>query len=152
MQRGLAWTGLMADRAGMPYANELVAYDLGAVLAEVARSDEPEVEHLLEIVLGIQSDRAGADGMRLSPTMLKARLQLLAGLTALERESLATRVEQSLRGVPSEQLQAAAQTLLAAEDPVYREVTDRQRDLDWVPPARRKSIMEAVERLSRSGA
>jgi len=144
--------GLLAERAGMPFANDLVAYDLGAVLAEVARSDEPEVERLLEVVLGIQRDAPGSDDTRLSSAMLKARLQLLGGLTAAEREPFALRVEQSLRGVPSEQLRAAAQTLLAVEDPVYREVTDRQRNLDWVPPARRERIELAVERLSRSSA
>lgn len=142
LARHMAEYGVLAERAGLPFAHDLVAYDLSAVLAEVAREEHPEVEALAQIVLGIEREAGEA---RLSPSMLKARLQLLGGLAAAGRKDLAQRAEDTLAAAAHPALRTAASELLAVENPVYQEVTDRQRDLDWVPPVRREWIERAVD-------
>ncbi len=143
MARHLAYYGAMAARAGMPFAHDLVSYDLGAVVASAAQRERPELVPLVDAFLA-----AGDVRDELTAGVIKSRLLAAASLRAAEHPLLAEHVEASVRGAARDLLERASEDLLSEETPrSFWEVTDRQLNLDWVAPALRPVLRDVVERI-----
>ena len=136
----LRYYARMAEKSGLPFAMDLIAYDWGGVLAGVS-DDRPEFEDLLNSFLAIK----GQDG--LSTGVFKARLVTAARLRQRGAHRAADHVENSFRGVDAELIRATCGQLLADADPYFWEVTDRQHNLDYVPPETKQHIQRILDRL-----
>jgi len=125
----------MARTYGMVFAPQLAVFDLGWITRRAYDSQRRAAPTLLEQVLALPH-RTGADVHSMA---VKAKLILGAYFIETEREAEADLVRKNLRDVDADELVRAEADLLSA-DRSFFEVTDRQHNLEYVPPARRDSL------------
>jgi predicted membrane protein DUF2254 len=143
--------GRMASLAGMGFAQDLVAYDLGAVLARAALAPRPELPKLLDFFLRLRRP-GGTDGAAApSLCMVKARLILAVQLLEQDQSELGEAVKRSLADVPAALLSAAREDLLGNATEYFREVTDRQLHLDHLTDAQKAQVEVMLDALGAGG-
>jgi len=128
----------------VPYAYELAAYELAAVVEAAYAAGSSVREELLRLFLTFD-----AEGATVRLTTAKA---VLAGFFAESgrTEELAL-VSAALARAPDEHLEAARRNLTETTDPVFWEITARQRNLDYVEPPRREAIALVLDQVLRRG-
>jgi hypothetical protein len=137
----------MARTYGMVFAPQLAVFDLGYVTRRAYDSQRRAAPALLEQVLALPH-RTGADVHSMA---VKAKLILGAYLLETAREVEAEAVRKNLRDVEPDDLDRAEADLLSA-DRSFFEVTDRQHNLEYVPPERRESLRQFCRSLAEKRA
>jgi hypothetical protein len=138
--RHLRFYGNLARAQGISFVYELAAADVGAVV-EVAFASESSVAG--EAFAEFRRFRDGDP----PPRLVKAEASLLVTLRQAGRAAEAKQVEEDLRTARPADLAAARADFAATDDPVFWEVTDRQINLDYIPPESRAAVLEFLDRL-----
>jgi Predicted membrane protein (DUF2254) len=133
--RHLTYYAGMARTYGMVFAPQLAVFDLGYITRRAYDSQRRAAPALLEQVLTLPH-RTGADVHSMA---VKAKLILGAYFIETRRDAEAEAVRKNLRDVDRDELVRAEADLLSA-DRSFFEVTDRQHNLEYVPPERRESL------------
>ncbi|HEX5063489.1 MAG TPA: DUF2254 family protein [Kofleriaceae bacterium] len=137
-----AYYAVMARTYGMLFAPQLALFDLGYVTRRAYERASPAAPDLLKTVLALPH-RTGND---LHTMAVKAKL-ILGGFFVENRlEAEADLVRKNLNDVDSVSVERAEAELLAAERSFF-EVTDRQLNLEWVPPERREPLKQFCNSL-----
>jgi len=137
-----AYYGQMAKTYGMVFAPQLVLFDLGYVTRRAYERASPAAGDLLKTVLGL-SHRTGHD---LHTMAVKAKLILGGFFVENKLEAEADLVRKNLRDVDIAHIERAEGELLAAAHSFF-EVTDRQLNLEYVPPERREPLQRFCDSL-----
>jgi hypothetical protein len=139
--RHFTYYATMARNFGMVFAPQLALFDLGYVTRRAYERASPAAPALLKQVLALPH-RTGDD---IHSMAVKAKLILGGFFVENKREVEAELVRKNLRDVDAGELERAEADLLSA-DRSFFEVTDRQLNLEYVPPERR----EPLQRFCRS--
>ena len=142
-----AYYGQMARTYGMVFAPQLVLFDLGFVARRAYERASPAAPELLRIMLGLPH-RTGND---LHSMAVKAKLIIGGFFVANKLAAEAAAVRENLRDVDAIQIERAETELLAA-DRAFFEVTDRQLNLEFVPPERRDALRVFCDSIAATGA
>ncbi len=131
---------------GMPFVFELVANDLREIV-ERAYAAGASAEPLLDLFLTFRAEKASA-------RLPKSQAHLAAWLAQHGHAEEAARVARALAAAGPEQLQAAREQLQDAEDPMFWEVTQSQRNLDYLEPRLRAEVLRVLDEAlaARGGA
>jgi hypothetical protein len=136
----------MARQYGMLFAPQLALFDLGYVTRRAYERASPAAPDLLKMLLALPH-RTGND---LHSMAVKAKL-ILGGFFIENRlDAEAELVRRNLRDVDAPQVERAMHELLAA-DYSFFEVTDRQLNLEYVPPERREPLKQFCDTLQNGG-
>ena len=127
-----SYYAVMARTYGMVFAPQLVLFDLGYITRRAYERASPAAPDLLKMALAMPH-RSGND---LHTMAVKAKLILGGFFVENRREAEADLVRKNLRDVDFSSIERAEQELLAASKSFF-EVTDRQLNLEFVPPERR---------------
>jgi hypothetical protein len=119
----------------MVFAPQLAVFDVGYIVRRAYESKAPAAGQLLDVALALPH-RHGNDVHTLA---VKAKLILGGFFLETGRDAEAARVKNDLNDVEAVEIRTAAAELLAAPR-VFFEVTDRQLNLQYVPPERRKPL------------
>ncbi len=136
----------MARTYGMVFAPQLALFDLGYVTRRAYERASPAAADLLREVLALPH-RTGAD---LHTMAVKAKLILGGFFIENKLTAEAGQVRDNLRDVSSGQIVRAEAQLLAADQSFF-EVTDRQLNLEYVPPERREPLKAFCASLQPDG-
>lgn len=139
--RHFTYYATMARSFGLVFAPQLALFDLGYVTRRAYERASPAAPTLLREVLALPH-RTGEDVHSMA---VKAKLILGGFFVENKREAEAELVRKNLRDVDAAELERAEADLLSA-DRSFFEVTDRQLNLEYVPPERR----EPLQRFCRS--
>ncbi|MGE0872768.1 MAG: DUF2254 family protein [Kofleriaceae bacterium] len=132
----------MARTYGMVFAPQLALFDLGYVTRRAYERASPAAPGLLKEILALPH-RTGDD---LHSMAVKAKLILGGFFVGRKLDAEAELVRKNLRDVDHNELERAESHLLAA-DRSFFEVTDRQLNLEYVPPERREPLREFCKSL-----
>lgn len=133
----------LARTAGLAFVPSFTAFDLASIAVEALRAGDPGAEAVIARVLEMPHEIGG----RVEPLVLQAKLKLGAALVASGAQDAAARVRVSLAGVGTETIRKAADELFEAPQS-FHEVTDRQVDLRWIPPAERSALASFAASLT----
>lgn len=125
----------MAHAYGMVFAPQLAVFDLGYIVRRAYEQKAPAAGELLDIALSMPH----CHGQDFHTLAIKAKLILGGFFLETGRDAEATRARDNLADVPADEVRLAAAELLDAPR-VFFEVTDRQLNLQWVPPERRQPL------------
>ncbi len=132
----------MAHAYGMVFAPQLAVFDLGYVVRRAFESKSPAATDLLDVTLALPH-RHGNDVHTLA---VKAKLILGGFFLETGNDAQAAKVRANLDDVDAVEIRTAAADLL--ESPrVFFEVTDRQLNLQYVPPERREPLRRFCSQL-----
>jgi hypothetical protein len=137
-----AYYAVMARQYGMIFAPQLALFDLGYVTRRAYDRASPAAAELLHVALGFPH-RSGSD---LHTMAVKAKLILGGFFVETGRTAEADLVRKNLRDVDASHIGRAEAELLAAERSFF-EVTDRQLNLEYVPPERREPLRQFCQSL-----
>ncbi|HEY5922942.1 MAG TPA: DUF2254 family protein [Kofleriaceae bacterium] len=141
-----AYYATMARTAGMVFAPQLALFDLGYVTRRAYERASPAAADLLKTVLSLPHRTAND----LHSMAVKAKL-ILGGFFVENRlEPEAELVRKNLNDVEATNIDRAETELLAA-DRSFFEVTDRQLNLEYVPPERREPLRQFCDSLQQNG-
>ncbi|MBA3395777.1 MAG: DUF2254 domain-containing protein [Deltaproteobacteria bacterium] len=132
----------MARTYGMVFAPQLALFDLGFVTRRAYERASPAAPDLLKEVLALPH-RTGDDVHSMA---VKAKLILGGFFVGHKLDAEAEAVRKNLRDVDANELDRAETELLAA-DRTFFEVTDRQLNLEYVPPERREPLQHFCQSL-----
>jgi hypothetical protein len=128
---------------GVPFVYELGASDMGALAAWAHACGSPARRPVLEEFLGLDAPDA-------SVRMTTVRAILAGALRDAGFAEEAALVADRLYGTEVAQLERARANVERTTDITFWEVTDRQRNLDYLEPERRATVVavltEAIER------
>ena len=130
-----AYYAVMARTYGMVFAPQLAIFDLGYVTRRAFERASPAGAALLGEVLSLPH-RTGTDVHSMA---VKAKLILGGFFVANKLDAEAELVRKNLADVEGLEIERAEAELLAA-DRSFFEVTDRQLNLEFVPPERREPL------------
>jgi hypothetical protein len=140
--RAFAYYAVMARTSGMLFAPQLALFDLGFVTRRAYERASPVAGDLLKTVLSLPH-RTGND---LHTMAVKAKLILGGFFVENKLEAEADIVRKNLNDVDGTHIDRAEAELLAA-DRSFFEVTDRQLNLEYVPPERREPLKQFCDSL-----
>ncbi|MCA9674375.1 MAG: hypothetical protein KC464_04960, partial [Myxococcales bacterium] len=125
----------MARMFGLVFAPQLAIFDLGYIVRRAYEAGAEASSDLLDVVLRMPH-RHGTD---LHTLAVKAKIILGGFFLENGHADEAARVRANLSDVEPAQIKAAGADILDA-DRVFFEVTDRQLNLEYVPPERREPL------------
>jgi hypothetical protein len=137
-----AYYAVMARTSGMLFAPQLALFDLGFVTRRAYERASPAAGDLLKTVLSLPH-RTGTD---LHTMAVKAKLILGGFFVENKLEAEADIVRKNLNDVDGVHIDRAEAELLRA-DRAFFEVTDRQLNLEYVPPERREPLKRFCDSL-----
>lgn len=140
--RHFSYYAAMARTYGMVFAPQLAIFDLGFVTRRAYERASPVAADLLREVLALPH-RTGSDVHSMA---VKAKLILGAFFVAQKLAAEAEQVRKNLSDVDAVEVERAEAELLAA-DRSFFEVTDRQLNLEYVPPDRREPLRQFCHSL-----
>jgi hypothetical protein len=133
----------MARTYGMVFAPQLAIFDLGYVTRRAYERASPAAGELLKEVLSLPH-RTADDVHSMA---VKAKLILGGFFVENKFESEAALVRRNLVDVSTDEIEVAEAALLAATRSFF-EVTDRQLNLEYVPPERREPLRKFCASLT----
>ena len=136
----------MARNYGMLFAPQLALFDLGYVTRRAYERASPAAADLLKEMLALPH-RTGND---LHSMAVKAKLILGGFFVENQLIAEAEVVRKNLNDVDPTHVDRAEAELLAA-DRSFFEVTDRQLNLEYVPPERREPLKQFCDSLQQNG-
>ena len=141
-----AYYAMMARTYGMLFAPQLALFDLGYVTRRAYERASPAAPDLLKTMLSLPHRTAND----LHSFAVKAKL-ILGGFFVENRLAVeAELVRKNLNDVDATNIERAELELLAA-DRAFFEVTDRQLNLEYVPPERREPLKQFCDSLQGGG-
>lgn len=128
-----------ANASGLPFVAQIAALDLGHVVRCAYEAGSPAAGELLAEVLAMDHTARG------EPLGLVVKAKIVLGSFFVEKGMAAEagQVRASLAGVASPVLRSCERDLLSAERSFW-EITDRQENFEYVPPARRPFVQAFV--------
>ena len=141
-----AYYAVMARTYGMVFAPQLALFDLGYITRRAYERASPAADELLKIALSMPH-RTGND---LHTMAVKAKLILGGFFIENKHDGEAELVRKNLKDVESGNIERAELELLAAGRSFF-EVTDRQLNVEYVPPERREPLKQFCASLVSSG-
>jgi predicted membrane protein DUF2254 len=138
---------VMARTYGMVFAPQLALFDLGYVTRRAYERASPAAADLLRESLSLPH-RTGEDVHSMA---VKAKLILGGFFVENKLEIEADLVRKNLTDVDAAEIERAERDLLAA-DRSFFEVTDRQLNLEYVPPERREPLRRFCDSLQKPRA
>jgi hypothetical protein len=141
--RHFAYYAQMARTYGMVFAPQLAVFDLGYVTRRAYERASPAAPDLLREVLALPH-RSGNDVHTMA---VKAKLILGGFFLEINHEAEAELVRKNLRDIDGPSVERAETELLAA-DRAFFEVTDRQLNLEYIPPDRRDPLHRFCQSLA----
>ncbi|MBS1123041.1 MAG: hypothetical protein H6Q90_5269 [Deltaproteobacteria bacterium] len=132
----------MARTYGMVFAPQLALFDLGFVTRRAYERASSAAPDLLREVLSLPH-RTGADVHTMA---VKAKLILGGFLVEHQLDAEAELIRKNLIDIDAPEIERAEIELLAAERTFF-EVTDRQLNLEFVPPERREPLRQFCKSL-----
>ncbi len=138
-----AYYAAMARTYGMIFAPQLAVFDLGYVTRRAYERASPAAADLLREVLALPH-RNGNDVHTMA---VKAKLILGGFFLEIKHEDEAELVRKNLGDIDGPSVERAEAELLAA-DRSFFEVTDRQLNLEYVPPDRRDPLHRFCQSLA----
>ena len=141
LMRRLRYYGELARFQGLRFVCELAGYEVGQLVEHAFDAGSPARHGLLEGFLTFDLDGSSA-------RLVTARA-VLAGYFALDAGCGSERqaVVASLAGVPRDLVQRSREAIASTVDGAFWEVTDSQVNLDWVPLARRESVLQVLDEV-----
>jgi hypothetical protein len=139
-----SYYAVMARTYGMVFAPQLAIFDLGYVTRRAYERASPAGADLLSECLSLPH-RTGTDVHSMA---VKAKLILGGFFVENKLETEADLVRRNLRDVDPVQIGRSEAELLAA-DRSFFEVTDRQLNLEYVPPERREPLRRFCSSLQQ---
>lgn len=133
---------VMARTYGMVFAPQLALFDLGFIVRRAYERASPAAGGLLRAALSMPH-RTKED---LHSMAVKAKLILGGFFVETQHKREADLVRANLRDVDAGEITRAETELLAAERSFF-EVTDRQLNLEYVPPERREPLRQFCDSL-----
>jgi hypothetical protein len=133
----------LARQNGILFAPQIVAFDLGFVVRRAFEAGSAAADELLDTTLAMPHRR----GDDVHVMVVKAKLMLGGFLVGQGRADAVARVRASLADVDGRVIDAATRDMLAAERSFF-EVTDRQINLEFVPPERREPLQKFAAMLN----
>lgn len=130
-----SYYAVMARTYGMVFAPQLAIFDLGYVTRRAFERASPASAELLREVLALPH-RTGSDVHSMA---VKAKLILGGFFVGNRLDAEAELVRRNIADVDAVEIERAETELLAA-DRSFFEVTDRQLNLEYVPPERREPL------------
>jgi hypothetical protein len=143
ISRHFLYYARMARGAGLAFAPQLAEYDLSYIVRRAYEAGSAARGDLLGDALSMPHK----NGNEVLPMVVKAKLQLGAFFVANQHAAEAAKVRASLADVDRPVLESALADLLDAEY-CFFEVTDRQLNLEYVPPDRREHLKSFVDSIS----
>lgn len=140
--RAFSYYAVMARTSGMLFAPQLALFDLGFVTRRAYERASPVAGDLLKIVIGMPH-RTGND---LHTMAVKAKLILGGFFVEISLAAEAELVRKNLSDVEANSIDRAEADLLSADESFF-EVTDRQLNLEYVPPGRREPLKQFCDSL-----
>jgi len=140
--RSFTYYGTMARTYGMVFAPQLAVFDLGYVTRRAFEARSDAAADLLAMVLAMPHE-TGGDVHTLA---VKAKLILGGFFLETRCEAEAEQVRANLGEVEADAIRRARADLLAAEREFF-EVTDRQLNLEYIPPERREPLSRFCDLL-----
>lgn len=137
----------MARIYGMVFAPQLAAFDLGYVIRRAYEARSAAAPDLLVTVLELPH-RHGHDVHSLA---VKAKLILGGFFIENNFDAEAAKVRDNLRDVERDEIERAGLDILSANRSFF-EVTDRQLNLEFVPPERREPLRRFCDSLLAEAA
>lgn len=134
----------MARTYGMVFAPQLAIFDLGYMTRRAFERASPAAADLLREVLALPH-RTGDDVHSMA---VKAKLILGGFFVANRLDAESELLRKNLGDVDGLEIERSEAELLAA-DRSFFEVTDRQLNLEWVPPERREPLRRFCGSLHR---
>jgi hypothetical protein len=142
--RHMRYYAALARLQGLPFVHDLAASDVALVVEAAYECASPAAAGILE---EFREFRGESSSLR----MVKTLAAVASWLTSHGHHQEGCAVAADLRRSTKGELEAALRDVAAATDPVFWEVTDRQTNLDYVPPDRRPHVLalleDAIERL-----
>ncbi|MDQ3368171.1 MAG: DUF2254 domain-containing protein [Myxococcota bacterium] len=135
----------MARTYGMVFAPQLALFDLGFVTRRAYERASPAAADLLKDVMGLPH-RTGEDVHSMA---VKAKLILGGFFVGHKLDAEADAIRKNLRDIDANEIERAEAELLAA-DRAFFEVTDRQLNLEYVPPERREPLQRFCASLHKT--
>jgi len=135
LARHFSYYATMSRTYGMVFAPQLVLFDLGYVARRAYERASAAAPDLLKAMLAMPH-RTGNDTHSMA---VKAKLIIGGFFVGRGLDAEAEQVRKNLRDVDGAQIERAELELLAAEKSFF-EVTDRQLNLEYVPPERREPL------------
>lgn len=132
----------MARIYGMVFAPQLAAFDLGYVIRRAYEARSAAAPDLLTTVLELPH-RHGSDVHSLA---VKAKIILGGFFVENDLASEADKVRDNLSDVDRDEIERAGEEILSANRSFF-EVTDRQLNLEYVPPERREPLRRFCDSL-----
>jgi hypothetical protein len=149
----LSYYGDAAASGPLLWMSAAAAYDL-RILAENAQA-RGAVDDVVGAIVGDLVDtirRGEAKRSPASPQLYKMAIALGAFFLHHDEIAHAQVLCEALAGVPKPTLQHGCAELLAVDDPVFWELTDRVVNFDYVDPDVRRHVPEILDRISLAGA
>ncbi len=128
----------LARHEQVPFVYEIVASDLGSIIEWAWDQQTITREGLLELFLSL-------DAQETTVRMTTARAILAGYMSDHGHEREAALVADRIYATPAPQVRRARKVLLGTSDPTFWEVTDLQRNLDYVEPSRRSTIARILD-------
>ena len=126
----------LAEASGLPFAPQIVAFDLGWLVRKAYDGKSAGGTALLEAMLEVRN-KTGAEPRLL---VVKAKAILGGYFTAKELPAEAARLRDNLAEIPSTTIEQVEKELMTLEDPSFWEVTNRQMMFEWVPHEQRPTV------------
>ena len=133
-----------AAAAGLDFVPQLCAFDLGSLTRSAFEAHSPAAPDLLGEVCALK--HVSPSGAPL-PLVVKAKVKLGAFLVEAGLAAEAARLRDDLAGLPADALAAVEHDLVTLAERAFWEVTDRQVNLEWVPPERRPHVTTFVAQV-----
>jgi hypothetical protein len=118
---------------GMPFIYELAAFDLVGIVEAAYDEKAATRAEILKVFLEFESEKA-------SVRLTKSQVLLAAYFAGKGMEAERAAVLQAVLRASAAHIDEARRSMLETEDPVFWEVTDRQKNLDHVAPERRPAV------------
>lgn len=132
-----------ANAAGLTFAAQTSAFDLGWLIRRAYEAESPAAPGLLQEIIRMDHMAGGKPQVLL----IEAKVILGAGLAEEGRAAEAAMIRESLRDVSAQTLDEVERALLETTERSFYEVTDRQVNFEYVAPARRPFVQAIVAQI-----
>lgn len=140
--RYFKYYGLVAFQARLPFILETVAYDVCALIELAVERGLPTLDPLLGLFLQVDKESEGEVQEAALRGVRKAQVKLATFFLARGETALSRRVFEDMACEEVRRLSSIREELLAVRSPEYWEITDRGANFDYIPPERKRLLLE----------
>jgi hypothetical protein len=126
----------------LPFLLEAVAYDLSLVVEKAASEERPCLDALLDVFLEVDRESESMEQEERLRGVRRAQVMLATFLLERGDVTRARKVYEDMAEEKPERLRSIRDELLNAQEPLYWELTDRGVNFAYLPPERRRRVVE----------